>query len=251
MRTSHSLVSVLCSFLMISIQTTEPHCLCYSRSLYKMDTSQSDLSDQSSDQLESPGPERKRPRTEGDSDTDERDPLARLLESPTDTRPGPSKPAALPKLDITAATSVKEEEGKTPLLDTPTTPHPDGQAAQERLKAQQAAQERERMQLLVSHFTEDQLDRYAMYRRAALPKTTVKKIMQTITGSSVGQNVVIAMAGIAKVFAGEVIEEALTSMEDLGEAGQPVRPKHLREAVRRMRSKGTFMQKTKKKCPFS
>ena len=233
---------------MIFIQTAEPHCLSHYRSLTKMDTSQSDLSDQSSDQLESPGPERKRPRTE-DSDSEERDPLARLLQSPTDT-----KPVSLPKLDIPAASSAaarEEEEQQTPLLDTPTTPHPDGPAVQDRLKAEQAAQERERMQLLVSHFTEDQLDRYAMYRRAALPKTTVKKIMQTITGSSVGQNVVIAMAGIAKVFAGEVIEEALTSMQDLGEAGQPVRPKHLREAVRRMRSKGTFMQKTKKKCPFT
>jgi len=106
-------------------------------------------------------------------------------------------------------------------------------------------EERERMQHLVSNFTEDQLDRYEMYRRAAFPKVAIKRIMQGLTGSSVGQNVVIAMSGISKVFAGEVVEEALDYMDQLGETG-PLKPKHLREAARRLRSRDVF-PRTKKR----
>lgn len=82
-----------------------------------------------------------------------------------------------------------------------------------------------------SQMTEEQLNRYEMFRRSTFPKASIKRLMQTMTGTSVSQNVVIAMSGIAKVFVGELVEEAIRLQSRYGELG-PIEPKHLREAYR-------------------
>lgn len=85
--------------------------------------------------------------------------------------------------------------------------------------------------VLWSQFTEEQLNRYEMFRRSTFPKASIKRFMQSLSGSSVSQNVVIAMSGIAKVFVGELVEEAVKIQTRYGESG-PIEPKHLREAHR-------------------
>ena len=59
--------------------------------------------------------------------------------------------------------------------------------------------QREKMQLLVSAFSNAQQDQYEIFRRSTFPKSGIRKIMQSICGGTVPQNAVIAMAGITKV----------------------------------------------------
>jgi len=96
--------------------------------------------------------------------------------------------------------------------------------------------DKEKMQIIWSQFTEEQLNRYEMFRRSTFPKASIKRLIQSISGSSVSQNVVIAMSGIAKVFVGELVEEAIRIQSRYGESG-PVEPKHLREAYRVIKNK--------------
>lgn len=76
--------------------------------------------------------------------------------------------------------------------------------------------------------------------------------MQQVSNTQVNQQVCIAMSGVAKVFVGELVEEALKVAEQRNHEGALL-PSHIREAVRRLsqvEGSNCFDRARKRKRPF-
>lgn len=107
----------------------------------------------------------------------------------------------------------------------------------------QQADDFQRRRWLMEAFTPEQHRRYDAYRRSGLNKAKLRKLMtQTTGGAALSEQIVVAMAGITKLFAGQVIEEARRVQAEWNEATGPdplpLQPRHLREALRRLRQTG-------------
>ncbi|CAJ0562007.1 unnamed protein product, partial [Mesorhabditis spiculigera] len=95
-----------------------------------------------------------------------------------------------------------------------------------------------KLQVLISNFSQDQLNRYEAYRRSTFPKAAVRRLIHQHTSIAPTQQVVIAISGLAKVFVGELIEEALKCQTASEETADPLKPHHIRQAYYKMHSRG-------------
>ncbi|KAI0699525.1 hTAFII28-like protein conserved region-domain-containing protein [Cerioporus squamosus] len=93
------------------------------------------------------------------------------------------------------------------------------------------SQSKDNLKVLMDNFSPEQYDRFEAYRRHALPKQAVRKVIQQATGQQVSQPVAQVVAGFSKVFVGEIVEKARSVQARRGESG-PLSPDHLREAYR-------------------
>ncbi|KAF8876615.1 histone-fold-containing protein [Gymnopilus junonius] len=106
------------------------------------------------------------------------------------------------------------------------------------------SQSKDNLKVLMDNLSPAQYDRFEAYRRHALPKQAVRKVIQQTLGQQVSQPVAQIIAGFSKVFVGEMVEKASIADADFsyffparavqarrGETG-PLSPDHLREAYR-------------------
>lgn len=61
--------------------------------------------------------------------------------------------------------------------------------------------------VLMDNLSPAQYDRFEAYRRHALPKQAVRKVIQQTLGQQVSQPVAQIIAGFSKVFVGEIVEK--------------------------------------------
>ncbi|XP_010538641.1 PREDICTED: transcription initiation factor TFIID subunit 11-like [Tarenaya hassleriana] len=96
----------------------------------------------------------------------------------------------------------------------------------------------DKMQDVFSQFTGDQMNRYESYRRSAFQRSSMKRLLTSITGTqTINLQITIVMCSIAKMFVGDLVEKARTVMGERKDSG-PIRPCHIREAYRRLKLEG-------------
>uniref|UniRef100_A0A1I8A1P4 Transcription initiation factor TFIID subunit 11 n=1 Tax=Steinernema glaseri TaxID=37863 RepID=A0A1I8A1P4_9BILA len=95
--------------------------------------------------------------------------------------------------------------------------------------------------------------RYEAYRRSSFPKSAIRRLIYQTTRAQASRNVVIAVAGLAKMFTGELVEEALDIQNKEGKIGDdPLQPKHLQMALQSLKDKGKLSHLPGfRKNPFS
>ncbi len=128
--------------------------------------------------------------------------------------------------------------------------------AQDEAVRRRIAATHESMKAVVAAMTPDQQQRFAVFRRSGLPRPVVRRAIQralealavhppgtpacglpapSVPAAAIPPNAVIAIAGVAKVFVGELVEEARAVLDAWGDAADaPLMPAHVLEAHRRL-----------------
>ncbi|KAJ1982870.1 hypothetical protein H4R33_004939 [Dimargaris cristalligena] len=102
---------------------------------------------------------------------------------------------------------------------------------------------KEDLLVLLENFSPIQQERYEAYRRSALNKSVVKRLISNILNQTASSELAFVVAGFGKVFIGEIVEKARDIQEQWGDEGA-LSPAHLREAYRRYQNETGLVPST-------
>ena len=160
--------------------------------------------------------------------------------------------------------SEDEEDGEGEMAGGGGDDDEDSAERRDELIRERVATSQEQMRSILSTLTEEQLQRYETFRRVGFPRPMIKKLINRIMESllalnnnnsnngvgakdkaatNINPSTVIVIAGIAKVFVGELVEEAKVVLEEWGDdLNSPITPAHLMEAHRRLKYRNLIPQ---------
>lgn len=99
-----------------------------------------------------------------------------------------------------------------------------------------------KIQVLLKNMSKEQLDRFEVFRSSKFQRTTIRRLIKDFTGGvQIADNVVLAVAALAKMVVGDVVEEALDLRDaKQEEAEHPLQPHHVRQAMLNLKRNGTL-----------
>ncbi|CAL2036445.1 unnamed protein product [Caenorhabditis brenneri] len=92
--------------------------------------------------------------------------------------------------------------------------------------------------LLIGNFSNEQLDRYIAFRRSKFTRQVIKNVISEVTGKPTSDPIAVAIAGLTKLFVGEIVEEAVELRDALNEQNKPIQPQHIKSAFNKLVNEG-------------
>ncbi|KAJ1977269.1 hypothetical protein H4R34_003650 [Dimargaris verticillata] len=108
-----------------------------------------------------------------------------------------------PKPDAEASQPNSDDENESNAEDDTHTRHPGPFQ-----KIQVLERSKDDLMLLLDNFSDKQVERYEAYRRSALNKAVIKRLVSTVLNQTVSSDLVFVVSGFGKVLVGELVEKA-------------------------------------------
>lgn len=91
--------------------------------------------------------------------------------------------------------------------------------------------EEEKKKLIITNFSNEQMERFEAYRRMTINKPSIKKIFYNVTGHSISNSIAVVISGICKLYLGEIITKSFEMKKQNLKAKMLLEPNHSKNKI--------------------